>query len=173
MSSIKRELEQVSVDLEHVATKEEEKEYRTIEQFNQICDSFYNGNWSQAAIETVRDGFYQNDLIEHYEAERFKSGEDWDSDLRVLKGIVTIVEMAAEIRHAEICDFRPCHICQEWGTPLRKLEPCKKCVDRTADERSSEAEYELRVQELEAEGLTRSDAQGVVDAEHLTRKAGK
>jgi len=27
-----------------------------------------------------------------------------------------------------------------------------------------EAEYELRVQELEAEGLTRSEAQGVVDA---------
>ena len=28
-------------------------------------------------------------------------------------------------------------------------------------------EYERRVQKLEAEGLTRSDAQGVVDAENL------
>tara|TARA_R110000765_G_scaffold369170_1_gene459391 strand:- start:27 stop:188 length:162 start_codon:yes stop_codon:yes gene_type:complete len=31
-------------------------------------------------------------------------------------------------------------------------------------------EYEKRVNELEAKGLTRSDAQGVVDAEDLLRK---
>tara|TARA_R110000851_G_scaffold303152_1_gene460686 strand:+ start:95 stop:223 length:129 start_codon:yes stop_codon:yes gene_type:complete len=33
-------------------------------------------------------------------------------------------------------------------------------------------EYEKRVNELETEGLTRSDAQGVVDAEDLKRQAG-
>jgi len=31
----------------------------------------------------------------------------------------------------------------------------------------TEREYEARVQELEAEGLTRSDAQGVADAEEM------
>ena len=31
-------------------------------------------------------------------------------------------------------------------------------------------EYEKRVKELEAEGLTRSDAQGVADAEELNRR---
>jgi len=31
-------------------------------------------------------------------------------------------------------------------------------------------EYEARVQELEAEGLTRSDAQGVVDAEMVMKE---
>lgn len=34
-------------------------------------------------------------------------------------------------------------------------------------------EYDKRVNELEAEGLTRSDAQAVIDAEDLQRKAGK
>ena len=33
-------------------------------------------------------------------------------------------------------------------------------------------EYEKRVNDLEAEGLTRSDAQAIVDAEDLQRKAG-
>jgi len=31
------------------------------------------------------------------------------------------------------------------------------------------SDYERRVQELEAEGLTRSDAQGVADAERMKR----
>ena len=34
-------------------------------------------------------------------------------------------------------------------------------------------EYDKRVEQLEAEGLTRSDAQAIVDAEDLQRKAGK
>jgi len=34
-------------------------------------------------------------------------------------------------------------------------------------------EYEKRVTDLEAEGLTRSDAQAIVDAEDLQRKAGR
>jgi len=34
----------------------------------------------------------------------------------------------------------------------------------------NDAEYELRVRELEAEGLTRSDAQGVVDAQVISER---
>tara|TARA_R110000787_G_C13175730_1_gene421278 strand:- start:9 stop:137 length:129 start_codon:yes stop_codon:yes gene_type:complete len=33
-------------------------------------------------------------------------------------------------------------------------------------------EYEKRVRQLEAEGLTRSDAQAVIDAEDIKRQAG-
>ena len=40
---------------------------------------------------------------------------------------------------------------------------------RMADRKSSA--YELRVRALEAEGLTRSDAQGAVDAEDLAAEA--
>jgi hypothetical protein len=43
-------------------------------------------------------------------------------------------------------------------------------VKRWDDE--ANAEYEKRVNDLEAEGLTRSDAQAIVDAEDLQRKAG-
>jgi len=44
-------------------------------------------------------------------------------------------------------------------------------VKRWDDE--ANAEYEKRVNDLEAEGLTRSDAQAIVDAEDLQRKAGR
>jgi len=37
----------------------------------------------------------------------------------------------------------------------------------------TDAEYEKRVRELEAEGLSRSDAQGVVDAEIMMSKETK
>jgi len=34
-------------------------------------------------------------------------------------------------------------------------------------------QYELRVRELEAQGLTRSDAQGVVDAEVISERTAQ
>ena len=38
-------------------------DYRTTEQFEEICDSAMNGNWSQAFKECVEYGFFANDLI--------------------------------------------------------------------------------------------------------------
>jgi hypothetical protein len=43
-------------------------------------------------------------------------------------------------------------------------------IDRMWEIKAEEDSYEKRVQELEEEGMTRSDAQGVVDAEILKEK---
>jgi len=45
------------------------KEYRTGEQFEEICESVINGNWKQAANECIEYGFYAADLVE-----KFKEG---------------------------------------------------------------------------------------------------
>lgn len=45
------------------------KEYRTTEQWNEICDSAINGNWTQAGKECVEYGFWANDMIKAYEEE--------------------------------------------------------------------------------------------------------
>ena len=50
--------------------------------------------------------------------------------------------------------------CLEWQ--IRELETHNR----------NKAEYQHRVNKLEFEGLTRSDAQAIVDAEDLNRKAG-
>ena len=47
------------------------KEYRTIEQFEEICSSAINGNWSQAFQECVEHCFYANDLIKAFEDNEF------------------------------------------------------------------------------------------------------
>ena len=47
------------------------KEYRTIEQYNEIVDSVINGNWTTAFRECVEYGFYANDLIRFYEEEEY------------------------------------------------------------------------------------------------------
>ena len=39
------------------------KEYRTLEQFEEIADNCLNGNWTDAAKGCVEYGFYANDLI--------------------------------------------------------------------------------------------------------------
>lgn len=42
-------------------------EYRTTEQFLDICDSMINGNWTQAGQDCAKWGFYANDLRTEYE----------------------------------------------------------------------------------------------------------
>lgn len=67
-----------------------EKEYRTLEQFEEIADSCYNGNWSYAAKECVEYGFYANDLIKfNEEHELFQDKHD----------IAILAEMAMKLRY--------------------------------------------------------------------------
>ena len=42
-------------------------EFRTPKQFEEICDSAINGNWSVAFEECEKYGFYSNDLINAYQ----------------------------------------------------------------------------------------------------------
>ena len=46
---------------------EETKEYRTLEQWEEICESAINGNWSQAGQECVDYGFWADDMINMFE----------------------------------------------------------------------------------------------------------
>ena len=61
-----------------------------------------------------------------------------------------------------------CHWCNQRpvvvGLVTRGIQSCRECFD-------SDTNWEARVQKLEEEGLTRSDAQAVVDAED--QKAGR
>lgn len=41
------------------------KEYRTLEQFNEIAEDCLNGNWKYAAKQCVKYGFYAEDLISY------------------------------------------------------------------------------------------------------------
>jgi hypothetical protein len=52
----------------------------------------------------------------------------------------------------------------------RRSQGIGRAVDRLEEEGTDWAEYERRVAELERKGLTRSDAQGVVDAEMMQTK---
>jgi len=45
--------------------------YRTSEQFKEICENAYNGNWSDAFDNCVEYGFYANDLIRHFEQDEY------------------------------------------------------------------------------------------------------
>ena len=92
------------------------EEYRTEEQFKEICDSMIDGNWSHAAIECVKYGFYQNDLLTSF-----------DDDTYILRGLVTIAEMSQSIRHEKYCNYRPCPSCDEHGQTLEIDQLCDKC----------------------------------------------
>lgn len=96
---------------------EAQKEYQTPKQFAEICESMWNGNWTQASEEVVEYGFWENDLLKAYEAEQVASGEDWDTDLSMLKGLVTLAQMSTKIRCAamvtdalELYPIKPAHI---------------------------------------------------------------
>lgn len=41
-------------------------EYRTEEQFNDICEDMINGNWTDAGKNCAKYGFYANDLKNAY-----------------------------------------------------------------------------------------------------------
>ena len=73
-------------------------EYRTREQFEEIIESTTNGNWTQAAEECIKYGFYANDLISKYKEIQEEYGEKpytyfEESDLAIL------AEMIAELRY--------------------------------------------------------------------------
>lgn len=66
------------------------KEYRTLEQFEEIADNCLNGNWRDAAKNCVEYGFYANDLIiNNKEYALFND----------LYDIAEVVEMAQELRN--------------------------------------------------------------------------
>jgi len=67
------------------------KEYRTDEQWQELCENAANGNWADAAQNCVDGGFYANDMIKKYNQEDYHILED-TTDLAIL------AEMATEIR---------------------------------------------------------------------------
>lgn len=113
-----------------------ELKYRQPHQYESITESMWNGQYSQAAIEAVKYGFYANDLMREYNSLQEQMDGHYDTDNRVLEGFVTLVEMAQELRHADICDYRACPKCKETGMPLKKNELCPKCVEKECRERN-------------------------------------
>ena len=70
-------------------------QYRTTEQFLDIIDSAYNGNWAQAYQEVVDYGFYAHDLIEKYE-------EEYDDKIpEAVINLIIIAEGAGKLREEE------------------------------------------------------------------------
>lgn len=65
------------------------KNYRTLEQFEEIADDCLNGNWSDAAKNCVKYGFYANDL------RRFNEENELFDDLY---DIAELAEMAQKMR---------------------------------------------------------------------------
>jgi len=66
--------------------------YRTQEQFESICENMSNGNWTDAAKECAKSGFYANDLKMAYE-------NDPDScPITDMWDFAELVEMAAKYR---------------------------------------------------------------------------
>jgi len=70
-------------------------DYRTTEQFDKICNSAINGNWSVAFKECAEYGFYANDLINKFEESDGMSGLE-ATDLAIL------AEGASDFRHEEL-----------------------------------------------------------------------
>ena len=69
-------------------------EYRTPEQFTEIVEDCFNGNWSHAAANCVEFGFYAQDLINSQENAIDNGDEHFEDE----KDIALIVEMAAKLR---------------------------------------------------------------------------
>ncbi|MDA3781150.1 MAG: hypothetical protein PF487_13135 [Bacteroidales bacterium] len=65
------------------------KNYRTLEQFTDIAENCYNGNWTDAAKNCVEYGFYANDL------RKFNEDENLFEDLY---DIAELAEMAQKLR---------------------------------------------------------------------------
>jgi len=68
-------------------------DYRTNEQFNDICENMSNGNWTDAAKLCAESGFYANDLKIKYESET--EGSDIITDIW---DFVELIEMASKYR---------------------------------------------------------------------------
>ena len=68
-------------------------EYRTDEQYKDICENMMNGNWTDAAKLCADAGFYANDLKNKYESEI--EGSECITDIW---DFVELVEMASKYR---------------------------------------------------------------------------
>jgi len=66
-------------------------QFRTDEQWQDMCENAVNGNWSDAAQNAVDYGFYANDMIKKYQAEDFHILSE-ESDMAIL------CEMAMNLR---------------------------------------------------------------------------
>lgn len=71
-------------------TPKDQKEYRTEDQFIEIFENAYNGNWSTAFQNCVDYGFYANDLIIKQEEMQLFDDE---------KDLCILTEGAERIRH--------------------------------------------------------------------------
>lgn len=69
------------------------KKYRTEQQFNDICEDASSGNWTDAFKSCVKFGFYANDLLSHYEANR-----DYSYNIIELADIAILAEGAQKLR---------------------------------------------------------------------------
>lgn len=65
------------------------KQYRTLEQFEEIADNCLNGNWNDAAQNCVEYGFFTNDL------KKFNEKQQMFDDLY---DIAELAEMAQKLR---------------------------------------------------------------------------
>jgi len=65
------------------------KNYRTLEQFEEITENCLNGNWTDAAKNCIEYGFYSNDLI------KFNKEYEFFDDLYDL---VELIELATKLR---------------------------------------------------------------------------
>jgi len=65
------------------------KNYRTLEQFEEIAENCLNGNWTDAAENCIEYGFYAGDLI------LFNKEYEFFDDLYDL---VELIELATKLR---------------------------------------------------------------------------
>ena len=68
-------------------------DYRTDQQYMDICENMYNGNWTDAAKLCAEAGFYANDLKSKYEQDNEGAGlisDIWD--------FVELIELANKYR---------------------------------------------------------------------------
>jgi len=69
------------------------EDFRTDEQFLDIIEDMYNGNWRTAAKNCVNYGFYANDLKTKYQ----ELSEQMPSDMEIWD-FVELVELAEDYR---------------------------------------------------------------------------
>jgi len=66
------------------------KEFRTAEQFESIAENCLNGNWTDAANQCIKYGFFANDLRKHNEENQL-----FDD----IYDIAELAELAQKYRH--------------------------------------------------------------------------
>lgn len=69
-------------------------EFRNYEQYIEICEDVYNGNWTDAGKLAVDYGFFAHDLVRFYRGEELEVGV---TSIRLVD-MVYLVEVIAERR---------------------------------------------------------------------------